>query len=416
MQKYLIERRKKLGERMEDNSVLLCFAGIPIHTSEDEYYPFLANRQYVYLTGLSRENQVLMMTKSGGKVSEYLFIDEPDPFTERWNGKMPTKEEVSEISGIREVMYTDVLEARISRVFGRGHVDTMYFDTYRLTPGDLPDYNLVQAKKYADLFPAVRLCDLHALIAEQREVKDAYEIEMTRKAIDITDKALQEVLKRLRPGMTEYQVQAVFEGTCMYEGADCQAFPTIAAAGINACSMHYGTNRDTIRDGSLILLDLGARYHDYNADITRTYPASGKFTDRQKQIYSLVLKANRAVAAAAKPGVSLRDLNDLTCKVLGEGLVELGLLETADEVDKYYMHGVSHPIGLDVHDISEGEGILQPGWIISNEPGLYIDEEETGIRIEDDLLITEEGCECLSEGVMHEIDEIEAFMAANRIG
>ena len=175
--------------------------------------------------------------------------------------------------------------------------------------------------------------------------------------------------------------------------------------------MHYETNHCEVQDGSLILLDLGAKYENYSSDITRTYPVNGKFSPRQREIYELVLKANEAVAAAAKPGITTRDLNAVACQVLGEGLIALGMIQDASEVGKYYMHSVSHPIGIDVHDISLAGDVLQPGWVISNEPGLYIDEEAIGIRIEDDLLITEDGCEVLSKDIIRDPNEIEAFMA-----
>ena len=178
--------------------------------------------------------------------------------------------------------------------------------------------------------------------------------------------------------------------------------------------MHYVTNRKTLVDGELLLLDLGAKYGNYCSDITRTYPVNGKYSARQRQFYELVLKANRAVAEYAKPGITLKDLNDLCKKVPGEGLVELGMIDNVEQVGKYYMHGVSHVIGIDVHDADFTGDTLKPGWIISDEPGLYIDEEAIGIRIEDDLLITESGCEVLSRGIIKDPDEIEAFMANNK--
>ena len=174
--------------------------------------------------------------------------------------------------------------------------------------------------------------------------------------------------------------------------------------------MHYGTNDHEAEDGKLILLDLGAKYGNYCSDITRTYPINGRFTDRQRAYYDLVLKANRAVAEAARPGITLKDLNDLTKQILGEGLMAMGKISSVDEVGKYYMHSVSHAIGIDCHDCNFTGDPLKPGWVISDEPGLYIDEEEIGIRIEDDLLITENGCEVLSKDIIRDPDEIEAFM------
>ena len=405
------EHRQRLYATLADNSLVISYAGIPIHTNEDDYYDFEVNSQYFYLTGLQRESTAFVAYKTAEKTTEVLFIEEPNPQFERWTGKMPTKEEVREISGIEDVRYTDSLESAIGGYMSRFLVEYAYFDLYRCQMNDLPDYNVVMAERFSKIYPQVVLKDLHTACVPLREQKDAEEIERVRKALDITRQGLEFVMKNLKPGMMEYQVQADFEYTCRRLGAKKQAFPTIAGSGINGCMMHYGTNHCVVEDGTLILLDLGAKYENYCSDITRTYPANGKFSPRQREVYELVLKANQAVAEAAKPGITTRDLNDIAKNVLGEGLVAMGLIEDVAEVGKYYMHGVSHPIGIDVHDISLAGDTLKPGWIISNEPGLYIDEEAIGIRIEDDLLITEEGCEVLSKDIIKDPDEIEAFMA-----
>ena len=405
------EHREKLYQAFADNTLVVACAGIPIHTNEDDYFDFVVNSQYFYLTGLERENTAFLAYKGAGKIREILFIEEPDPLSERWTGKMPDREEVRAISGIEDVRWTDSLEGAISGCLGRFRVEQAYFDLYRCRMNDLPDYNLVMAERFSRAYPHVALKDLRTACVPLREQKDAQEVENIRKALDITRQGLEFVMKNLKPGMMEYQVQADFEYTCRRLGAKRQAFPTIAGSGINGCMMHYGTNHCEVQDGSLILLDLGAKYQNYSSDITRTYPANGKFSPRQREIYELVLKANKAVASAAKPGITTKDLNDVARRVLGDGLAAMGMIGDASEVDKYYMHSVSHPIGIDVHDVSLAGDVLQPGWVISNEPGLYIDEEAIGIRIEDDLLITEDGCEVLSENIIKDPDEIEAFMA-----
>ena len=392
---------------------MVAHAGIPIHTNEDAYYDFRVNSQYFYLTGLEREKTAFVAYKDVEKIREILFIEEPDPLSERWTGKMPTREEVQKISGIQDVRYTDSLESAISSFLVFYPVEQAYFDLYRCQMNDLPDYNLVMAERFQNAYPHVRLKDLHTACVPLREQKDTDELNRIRKAVEITRRGLEFVMKNLKPGMMEYQVQADFEYACRRLGARRQAFSTIAASGINGCMMHYETNHCEVQDGTLILLDLGAAYENYSSDVTRTYPANGKFSPRQRELYALVLKANEAVAAAAKPGITLRALNDLAKQVLGEGLVAMGMIQDVSEVGKYYMHSVSHSIGIDVHDISLAGDVLQPGWVISNEPGLYIDEEAIGIRIEDDLLITEDGCEVLSKEIIKDPDAIEAFMAKN---
>ena len=407
------EHRIRLYDTIPEGSMILSYAGVPIHTNEDDYYPFEANSQFFYLTGLERENMAFLAVKAGGATHEILFIEASDPLAERWTGKMPTKEEASQQSGIKDVRFTDSIGAAVSRYMGRYNIEAVYFDLYRCDISDPEDYNAMKAREFARLYPAVALRDLHRACVPLRECKDAEEISLVRQAVDITRQGLEQVMKTLKPGQKEYQAQAGFEYTCRALGAVRFAFPTISASGRNGCMMHYNTNREEIRPGSLLLMDLGAKYGNYCSDITRTFPADGKYTPRQREIYSLVLKANLAVAAAARPGITLKDLNDVARSVLGEGLVSLGLISDPEEVGRYYMHSVSHSIGIDCHDASFVGDVLQPGWIISDEPGLYIDEEEIGIRIEDDLLITENGCEVLSRNIPKDPDEIESFMAAS---
>ncbi len=405
------EHREKLFRTLAENTLVIAYAGIPIHANEDEYHDFVVNSQFFYLTGLEREKTAFLAYKNAEKVREVLFIEEPDPQSERWTGKMPTQEEARKLTGIEDVRYTDSLEHEIGGFMGYFRVEQAYFDLYRCQMSDLPDYNAVMAERFKKAYPHVVLKDLRTACVPLREQKDAEEVESIRKALDVTRRGLEFVMKNLKPGMMEYQVQADFEYTCRRLGAKRQAFATIAGSGLNGCMMHYETNHCQVQDGSLILLDLGAKVENYSSDITRTYPANGRFSPRQRELYELVLKANEAVAAAAKPGVTLRDLNGVARRVLGEGLAAMGMIRDVSEVDKYYMHSVSHPIGIDVHDVSLAGDVLQPGWVISDEPGLYVDEEAIGIRIEDDLLITENGCEVLSRDIIKDPDAIEAFMA-----
>ena len=404
--------RERLAPLLADGSITIIYSGIPVHVSQDEYYPFRCNRQFFYFTGLTRENMALVMTKRGGKVNSTIYIPEANPHAIRWTGKMVMPDEAREITGIQSIRYIQNLEGDLHSYLSSGLYEYAYFDTDRHSVEDLPDYNLVKAQETAQNYPAVQIKNLHPLAGALRRCKDTEEIAAIQKAVDMTQAGLEEVMRTLRPGMYEYQVQAAFEANIFCEGAEGPSFPTIAGAGINGTMLHYGTNRELCNDGDLILLDLGAKADGYSADITRTYPINGKFTNRQKEYYQLVLDANLAVTKAAKPGMTTRDLNDICKNVLAEGLIKMGKIEKPEEVGKYYMHGVAHYLGIDVHDIDDpADRLLCPGCVITNEPGLYVDEECIGIRIEDDLLITEDGCEVLSKNIIREIDEIEAFMA-----
>ena len=405
-------RREEVFNKMEANSVLILFSGIESHVSADEYAPFEANRNFFYLTGLRRDNMVLVMDKAVEEPKTFLYIEEADETVVRWTGKKVSVEEAKEVTGIEDVRFIDSFQGEISRIMTREDVKNFYFDCYREQVSDLADYNTVKAKEFADKYLGVTVKNLHPIIAEMRMQKDNDEITQIREAVRVTDEGLKRVLKKLEPGKKEYQAQADFEYTIKYLGAEGPSFATIAGSGMNGTMLHYETNQETCKDGDLLLLDLGAKWQGYCSDITRTYPVNGTYTDRQKQVYNIVLKANRAVAKAAKPGMTLRELNDICKKVLAEGCIELGLIKEEKEIDKYFMHGVSHHLGIDVHDVTfASNSKLRPGAVITDEPGLYIDEWETGIRIEDDLLITEDGCEVLSEAIMRNPDEIERYMA-----
>ena len=405
-------RREEVFNKMEANSVLILFSGIESHVSADEYAPFEANRNFFYLTGLRRDNMVLVMDKAVEEPKTFLYIEEADETVVRWTGKKVSVEEAKEVTGIEDVRFIDSFQGEISRIMTREDVKNFYFDCYREQVSDLADYNAVKAKEFADKYLGVTVKNLHPIIAEMRMQKDNDEIAQIREAVRVTDEGLKRVLKKLEPGKKEYQAQADFEYTIKYLGAEGPSFATIAGSGMNGTMLHYETNQETCKDGDLLLLDLGAKWQGYCSDITRTYPVNGTYTDRQKKVYNIVLKANRAVAKAAKPGMTLRELNDICKKVLAEGCIELGLIKEEKEIDKYYMHGVSHHLGIDVHDVTVASNSkLRPGAVITDEPGLYIDEWETGIRIEDDLLITEDGCEVLSEAIMRNPDEIERYMA-----
>ena len=379
---------------MSANSILILYSGLEVHVSADEYAPFEANRNFFYLTGLRRDKMALVLDKAAEKPAVRLFIEEADPTMERWYGRKVTVEEAKEITGIEDVSFIDDLESRIDFIMTREDVDAIYFDTYRHQLEDMEDYNLVKANEFARKYPGTRIKNCYPIIAEMRMQKDADEVNLIRDAIKLTDEGLQCVMRNLKPEMKEYQAQADFEYSIKRNGADSVSFPTIAGSGINGTMLHYETNQDTCKDGTLLLLDLGAKYKGYCADITRTYPVNGTFTERQREVYNIVLAANRKIAEVAKPGMTTVELNNVCKKVLAEGCIRLGLIENDVTVDSNRR--------------------LRPGAVISDEPGLYIDEWEIGIRIEDDLLITEDGCECLSEGIIRTADEIEAFMREHR--
>ncbi len=405
-------RRNAVLEKMESGAIMVLYSGEGIPSSMDDCCPFEANHHFFYLTGLRRENMALVLSKSASQEKTILFIEEAVPSMERWTGKRVTIDEAKAVSGIDDVRYIDSLTSALGRMAAREQVTSAYFDCYRNAMIDADSYNMMKAKAFAAAYPTVTLRNAHPMLAQMRMVKEDCEVACIREAIGVTDLGLRRILSTLAPGQMEYQAQAEFEYTIRWHGAEGTAFDTIAGSGINGCMLHYGTNHCRMEEGNLLLLDLGAKVKGYCADITRTYPVSGKYSQRQKQIYDVVLAANQEVSRQAKPGLTLKQLNEICKAKLAEGLMAIGKIESADQIGTYYMHGVSHHLGLDTHDATaHDEVLLAPGMVITNEPGLYIDEEEIGIRIEDDLLITEDGCEVLSQDVPRTTEEIEALMA-----
>ena len=408
-------RRAAVLEKMGAHSLMVLYSGESVPASMDEGYPFEANHHFFYLTGLRRENMALVLSTSAAEPKTVLFIEEPVPTMERWTGRRVTKEEAASVSGIDDVRYIDSLPGAISRFMTREWVESAWFDCYRDAMGDVDSYNMRKAKAFAAAYPAVTLKNAHPLLATMRMRKDESELSTMQEAIDLTGRALHRVLTRLAPGQMEYQAQAEFEYAIRYGGAEGTAFATIAGSGQNGCMLHYDTNHCRMEDGKLLLMDLGAKVRGYCADITRTYPVNGRYTPRQKEIYDIVLAANRAVAQAARPGVTLAQLNEICKQTLAGGLIRIGKIESAEEIGRYYMHGVSHHLGIDTHDATGPDArALVPGMVITDEPGLYIDEEEIGIRIEDDLLITQDGCTVLSEAIPRTTEDIEAIMAGEK--
>lgn len=406
-----VNNRKKLANELEDNSILVMFAGKAPYKSADEVYPFTPNRNFYYLTGVDRENIILMVTKRKGKVNETLFIEESDPVLARWVGEKMKEDEAKEASGIANIDYTKNFNDAFGGLLSRYEFNNLYLDLER-QEWNIP---MTEAQRFAaevrNKYSYFNIKNAYYKISELRTIKSKEEIDNIRIAIDITNQGIEAMMKNSKAGIMEYELEAHFDYVLTSKRIKDKAFKTIAAAGKNATILHYSENNNRCEDNALILFDLGAQYSYYNADISRTFPVNGRFTERQKQIYNVVLRANEEVMKAVKPGLPFVELNEIAKKVLAEGCKELGLINEDSELSKYYFHGVAHYLGLDTHDVGDREEVLKPGMIFTNEPGLYIPEEGIGIRIEDDILVTEDGYENLSKDIIKTVEEIENFMS-----
>jgi Xaa-Pro aminopeptidase len=403
-------RREALLNLMEDNSMAFIFAGTEKEDRGDQMHPFTPYADFYYMTGFNQPKAVLMLTKIKGAKKEALFIHHTDEMMARWQGVNYTKESVKEETGMENVQYLEKFEASIP-VFGRrNEISHFYIDIANWEE----DFTENQAQKFArkvcSHYPYLQVHNLAGEIALMRQVKSQEEINCHKKACNITTQGVQHILKTLRPGMYEYEIEAEFDYILGKNHAR-HAFSTIAASGKNACVLHYVKNDRKMNADDLILFDLGAEWEYYASDVSRTFPVGGKFTDRQKALYNVVLKGLEAAIAATKPGQPKNELQNISKAVMAEELMKLHMISKPEEINRYYFHSSGHYIGLYTHDVGNDDALLEENMMFTLEPGLYFEKLGIGIRIEDTILITKDGCQVLTAGIPKTTDEIEAYMA-----
>ncbi len=407
------QRRHRLLKQLPPRSLALVVAHDPMPKSADQFFPYQFNTNLFYLTGLEHEGVVLLLWKGDDRTEEVLFIPPYDEHKAVWEGNVLTAEEA--VARVGEVRI-ETLD-RFARTFHplTAGADYLYIE-YNQHPryaSEVPTRALRWARRLRNDYPALPTRALYPLLARMRMIKDASEIEWIRQAIAIAEHAFRALMDELPHLRYEYEVEAFLHYNVVKAGADGIAFDTIAAAGRNATILHYTANNAPLKAGDLLLVDFGATVHGYHSDITRVLPIGGSFTPRQRKVYEAVWHVQRELKAAIRPGVTLHELNQTAGRLVTEQLLELGLL-TSGEVNKnpasyrrYFMHGFGHHLGLDVHDAADASTPLVPGMVITCEPGIYIPEEGIGIRLENDILITENGFEDLAAALPIAPDEIE---------
>lgn len=406
-----IKNRDNLANLLENNSLVILFAGEAFFKSADEKYKFTPNRNFYYLTGVNEEDHILVMQKQNDELFETLYVLRPDEMKEKWTGKTIRDYEAREISGIEDIKYLDNFFADLNNLLISGDIKNVYLDLERRGFDEELRYPQSFAKKLKKKYADIIVKNVYNEIANLRKIKSKEEIEEMQKAIDITTKGVEMLMKNCKPGMKEYELEAYFDFTLKQSGVTDFAFNTIAASGKNATVLHYVDNNSELKDGELILFDLGAQFNYYNGDISRTFPINGKFTERQKEVYEEVLKVNEEISKMLVVGVTFREINDKANDLIAEACIRLGLIDDKKDFRKYYFHSIGHSLGLDTHDVGERWGELKEGMVFTVEPGIYIEEERIGIRIEDDVLITKDGPVVLTKDCIKTVDEIENFMA-----
>jgi Xaa-Pro aminopeptidase len=460
------ERRQRLADAAGPDALVLLFSASEAHRNGDVSWPFRQEDNLYYLTGVDEPETILALLPGEAEHREILFARDSDPREEIWNGRIPTHEELAAASGIAEVVsverFGDFLEAALT---GGWWGETTLYRYYR--PAGLPRFSkavaegravvwmrlerrpgagepltpeLARVEELRRRFPELSFRDATPVLETLREVKSAAEIEILRRAVAITVEAHEAALRRTKSAEWEHQLQATVEFVFRDRGACCRGYPSIVASGERTTTLHYVDNDARIPQDGLLLLDIGAEVGHYTADLTRTWPASGTFSAPQREIYEAVLAAWREGLPLMRPGGSLKAVHLHTLEVLGRELLGLGLIteNVQEQVELYFPHGVGHPMGLFVHDVFERTRPLEPGMVVTLEPGLYVRPDDVeasevfqalepeaqekirqalgryagiGVRIEDDVLVTEGEPEVLSANLARTVEEIEAFMA-----
>ncbi len=417
---FFKQNRKQVIEKLLPQSIVILAGNEYMPWSGDHDYPFRQNSDFFYLTGIDEENALLCLCPHhpDPNMREVLFIQEADPTMVIWFGKRLNPEEASKISGIKTVKWLKDFKASVRDMALQSRTIYMGLNEYLKYNTNTPDANRRLVDEIKSLFPLHQYERLTPITTELRLCKKPEEIETISKAIDITKHAFMRVLQTTKPGLMEYEVEAEITHEFIRRGSSGHAYSPIVAGGENACVLHYITNDCKLNDGDLLLLDFGAVYGNYASDCSRTIPVNGKFSPRQKECYNAVLDVFKKAKKLFVPGTSIEKTNKQIALMLEEKMIELGLFSAEDVKNnssstplyfKYYMHGASHFMGLDVHDVGLRSMTLKKGMVITCEPGLYIKEEGIGIRIENDILVDDNPVD-LMQDIPCEVEEIELLM------
>ena len=450
-QAELARRRAAVAAKMADNSVMILFSAEPKLYTNDVDYVFRQENNFYYLTALKQEGATLVLSKNGGKVTETLFLPKRVAIREAWEGKMYTHEQATQTSGVTQIVDSSEKAAYLEAVKNRaaftskdnsvsiGNAATVYL----LLPENDRDENGKREFRVENEFSKAetenKVENAQPIFAGLRHIKSPYELKMLQHAIDITTEAHMRAMATIGRAEWEYQVHAEVEYTYRRRNADSWGYPSIVACGSNATTLHYVESQGGIKKGDLMLLDVGAEYEHYTADVTRTFPANGKFTKEQAEIYQIVYDAQEAAAKATKPGATMQQISQAAAAVISEGLFKLGLVTDpkSNQYRNWYFHGLGHWLGMNVHDVGSYSVPFKAGMVFTNEPGIYIREDtfdnladtpenkafkekvrpafekykNIGVRIEDDMLVTDTGVEWMTKNLPRSIADIEAFMA-----
>lgn len=421
---FFAHNRNKLFSQLPENSIAFVVSSDELPRNGDQTFRYRQNSDLFYLTGIEQEQSILMLTNAHPDNSKHqiLFIRRASELEQIWEGHKLTQKQANKISGVQNVMFIDQLESVLSdlmfyaqNVFISLNENLKYQRFYNDA-----DFRFLEKLRYQ--FPLHNYQRLSPILINQRLIKQEQEIEAIRHAIKITGNAFQRLLKFIKPNVTENEIEAEITHEFIRSGAYSHSFLPIVASGADTCILHYNQNNKICKSGELVLLDFGTEYLNYAADVSRTLPISGHFEKFQLKVYNTVLEIQKEAKKLIKPGNTINNWNKQIGLLMEQKLLELGLLKAEDiknqspqnpAYKKYYMHGTGHFLGLDVHDVGTNDTLWQPGMILTVEPGIYISQLSLGVRLENDVLVTKDGCEDLCSELPIEPEDIEKIMQFN---
>lgn len=411
-QQEFTKRRKQITQLMSNGELLIIFAGSAVRKTADEDYPFFASRNFLYLTGIKQEGTVLVAAKQDDIVAETIYCHAPDEKKEIWTGRRLRDQEIFNISGIEQVKDVLFFDQDMHKQMASGKYKTLWLCFDVMNPQHTSDIEHVYASKIKSSYPEIQIRNIYHNICSIRRYKSLAEIEAIRKGMAVTNQGIRRMMKAVKPGIMEYQLEAEFDYELKMHGQRNSAFPSIIAYGERNFYLHYPLPIEKIDDGGLVLTDVGAPYDDYCTDISRVFPSNGRFSDKQTAIYQIAYEANREIMRQIKPGQPFAITNQICREISYRGLKDIGLIKHFSDIDQYVWHGVSHHIGLDTHDVGGYDDNMAENMVFTVDAGLYIREWGIGLRIEDNVLVTSDGCENLSSDIPVTISEIEEIMGS----
>jgi Xaa-Pro aminopeptidase len=416
-----IQNRKRFVSKMQKNSIAIFVSNDEYPLNGDALHDFKQNTELYWLSGIEQEGSMVILFPDNPdpKYREVLVLVRPQELKEIWDGKRLRANEANTISGIKTIVWVDVLDGILQQWVHLA--DAIYLDS---NENDRKN-NLLRTSEYRFIdemkarYPLHNFCRAATIMKELRAVKTKEEVQVIQKAIDITEVAFRRLLQFIQPGVKEYEIEAEIYHSFLSQRATGVAYHSIIASGDNARTLHYTSNNNVCKDGELILMDFGAEYGGYCADLTRTVPVNGKFTKRQKEVYNACLHLHDYAKSILKPGISILNYTDKVGEEASKQFLKIGLLSKSDIKNedaenrayrKYLYHGISHHLGLDVHDLGTRTAPITAGMVFTVEPGIYIKEEKMGVRIENNFWITKTGNQDLMKNIPIKAEEIEALM------